>query len=163
MDYKNVPIFKPFVGNIPIGIKMDEKDSELLAELMKDGKAKIKALSRKLGLPMSTVHHRILRMEKDGIIKRYAAIPDYRKVGLPIAAYIFINVDYSKIESQEDVAGEIRKLPNVLDVSIVSGEIDIIAKIRAKDVDDMGEAVLKKLRTIKGIAKTVTAVVMKEI
>lgn len=141
---------------------MDEKDSEILAELMKDGKAKIKALSRKLGLPMSTVHHRILRMEKDGVIKRYAAIPDYRKVGLPIAAYIFINVDYTKIESQEDVAREIRRLPNVLDVSIVSGEIDIIAKIRAKDVDDMGDAVIKKLRTIKGIAKTVTAVVMKE-
>lgn len=141
---------------------MDEKDSEILTELMADGKAKIKALSRKLGLPMSTVHHRILRMEKDGIIKRYAAIPDYRKVGLPIAAYIFINVDYSKIQSQEDVAREISKLPNVLDVSIVSGEIDIIAKIRAKDVDDMGEAVIRRLRTIKGIAKTVTAVAMKE-
>ncbi len=141
---------------------MDEKDSEILAELMADGKAKIKALSRKLGLPMSTVHHRILRMEKDGIIKRYAAIPDYRKVGLPIAAYIFINVDYSKIQSQEDVASEISKLPNVLDVSIVSGEIDIIAKIRAKDVDDLGEAVIRRLRTIKGIAKTVTAVTMKE-
>ncbi len=163
MDYKNVLIFKPFVGILPIGIIMDEKDSEILAELMKDGKAKIKALSRKLGLPMSTVHHRILRMEKDGIIKRYAVIPDYRKVGLPIAAYIFINVDYSKIESQEDVAKEIRKLPNVLDVSMVSGEIDIITKIRAKDVDDMGDAVIKKLRTIKGIAKTVTAVVMKEV
>jgi DNA-binding Lrp family transcriptional regulator len=142
---------------------MDEKDREILSELMADGKAKIRLLSRKLGLPMSTVHHRILRMEKDGVINRYAAIPDYRQVGLPIAAYIFINVDYSKIDSQEDVAKEIRKLPNVLDVSIVSGEIDIIVKLRARDMDDLGESVIKKLRTIKGIAKTVTAVVMKEV
>jgi DNA-binding Lrp family transcriptional regulator len=142
---------------------MDEKDREILGELMADGKAKIKLLSRRLGLPMSTVHHRILRMEKDGVIKRYAAIPDYRKVGLPIAAYIFISVDYAKIDSQESVALEIKKLPNVLDVSIVSGEIDIVAKIRARDVDDLGESVIRKLRTIKGIAKTVTAVAMKEV
>ena len=126
----------------------DEKDREIMVALMADGKAKIKVISRKLGLPMSTVHHRILKMENEGVIARYAAIPDYRKIGLPIAAYVFINVDYSKIDSQEDVAKEIKKLPNVLDVSIVSGEIDIIAKIRAKDVDDLGESVIKKLRTI---------------
>jgi len=142
---------------------LDEKDKEILEAVMADGKAKIKVISRKLGLPMSTVHHRILKMENEGVIARYAAIPDYRKIGLPIAAYVFINVDYSKIDSQEDVAKEIKKLPNVLDVSIVSGEIDIIAKIRAKDVDDLGESVIKKLRTIKGIAKTVTAVAMKEV
>ena len=142
---------------------LDEKDREIMEALMADGKAKIKVISRKLGLPMSTVHHRILKMEKEGVIARYAAIPDYRKIGLPIAAYIFVNVDYSKIDSQEDVAKEIKKLPNVLDVSIVSGEIDIIVKIRAKDVDDLGESVIKKLRTIKGIAKTITAVAMKEV
>jgi DNA-binding Lrp family transcriptional regulator len=142
---------------------MDEKDREILKELMADGKAKIRALSRKLGLPMSTIHHRILRMEGDGVIAKYTAIPDYRKMGLPICAYVFINVDYSKIESQDAVAREIRKLPNVMDVSIVSGEIDIIARIRASDVDDLGDSVVVRLRRIKGVARTVTSVVMKEI
>lgn len=142
---------------------MDEKDADILRELMQDGKAKIRTLARKVGLPMSTVHHRILRMESEGLISRFAAIPDYKKIGLPICAYVFINVDYTKIESQESVAAQIRKLPNVQDVCIVSGDIDIIVKLRAKDVEDMSESVISRLRNIKGVARTVTSVVMKEI
>jgi DNA-binding Lrp family transcriptional regulator len=142
---------------------MDEKDADILRELMADGKAKIRAISRKAGLPMSTVHHRILRMESDGTIKRFSAIPDFKKIGLPICAYVFINVDYTKIESQDTVASQIRRLPNVAEVSIVSGEIDIIAKIRAKDVEDLSGSIIEKLRNIKGVSRTVTSVVMKEI
>ena len=142
---------------------MDEKDYDILEELMRDGKARIRSIAKKLGLPMSTVHHRILKMEKEGSIKKYSAIPDYRKIGLPVLTYIFVTVDYSKIKSQETVAREIRKIPNVLEVNMVSGEIDIIVKARAKDVDDLGKTVTEKLRNITGVDKTVTSVVMKEI
>ena len=142
---------------------MDARDKEILSELMIDGKAKIRKLSRKLGLPMSTVHHRILKMEKEGMIRRFAAIPDYKKIGLPICAYVFVNVDYSKIDSQDAVAVQIKKIPGMIDVCIVSGEIDIIAKVRAKDIDELSYTITEKLRNIKGVAKTVTSVVMKEI
>ncbi len=142
---------------------MDQKDMEILGELITDGKAKIKKIAKKLGLPMSTVHHRILRMEKEGLIKKYTAIPNYKKIGLPILAYVFANVDYSKATSQEEVACEIKKLPNIMEVNIVAGEIDIVAKIRVKDIDELSDVVIKKMRNIKGMAKTVTAVVMKEI
>lgn len=143
---------------------MDETDNEILGELMADGKVRIKLLAKKLGLPMSTVHHRIMKMEADGTIARYAAIPDYKKIGLPIVAYVFINVDYARIESsQNQVAMEIRKIPNVLEANIVSGEIDIIAKVRARDVDELSEVITRKMRNIKGVAKTVTSLVMKEV
>jgi len=142
---------------------MDKTDKEILGELAADGKAKIRKISKKTGLPMSTVHHRIARMEKDGLIRKYAAIPDYKKIGLPVCAYVLVNVEYSQIHSQEAVAREIRKLPNVLEVNIISGEIDIIAKVRSASIDELGETVISRLRNIKGVAKTVTSVVMKEI
>lgn len=142
---------------------IDEKDKEILAELMKDGKARIKKIGKKLGLPMSTVHHRILRMEKDRVIERYAAIPNYKHIGLPILAYVFVSVDYNKTSSQEDTAREIGGLPNVVETNIISGEIDIIVKVRAKDVDELSEVIIKKMRNIKGVAKTVTSIVMKAI
>ena len=135
----------------------------ILDELAKDGKARIKKLAKKSGLPMSTVHHRIAKMEREGVIRKYSAIPDYRKIGLPVCAYILVNVDYSGIHSQEAVAKEIKKLPNVLEANIISGEIDIIAKVRASDIDELGQTVIAKMRNIKGVAKTVTSVVMKEI
>lgn len=142
---------------------MDEKDREILEALMQDGKAKINQISRKLGLPMSTVHHRILKMEKGRIIKKYSALPDYRKIGLSVCAYVLVNVEYAGKFSQEAVAREIRKLPNVLEVNIVSGDTDIIAKVRGENVESLSSEVIEKLRNIKGVAKTVTSFVMKEI
>ncbi len=140
---------------------MDRVDREILAALEDDGKAGLKAIARKVGVPTSTAHHRIMRMEKNGVIRKYSAIPDYRKVGLPVCAYLLVNVSYSGISSQEEVARHIRKIPNILSVDIVSGEIDIIAKVRAEDIDSLGDTVIRRIRKIPGVAKTVTSVVMK--
>ena len=142
---------------------MDKKDKDILHELQQDGKAGIKKIAKIVGVPMSTAHHRILRMERDGVILKYAAVPDYRKVGLPVCAYLLVNVSYTGISSQEEVARQIRRIPNVLEASIVSGEIDIVAKVRAADIDELGETVIRKIRKIAGVSKTVTSVVMKEI
>lgn len=142
---------------------MDKTDSEILSALQDDAKAGLRKIAKRTGLPMSTAHHRILRMEKAGVIRRYAAIPDYRKIGLPVCAYVLVNVDYSGIRSQEAVAREIRRLPHVLEVDIISGEIDIIAKVRSADIDSLGDTVISRIRNLKGVAKTVTSVVMKEI
>lgn len=142
---------------------MDKTDAEILAALEMDGKAGLKKIAKQVGVPMSTAHHRILRMEKDGVIRKYAAIPDYRKIGLPVCAYLLVNVSYSGISSQEEVARQIRKVPGVLEANIVSGEIDIIAKVRAADIDELGETVIRKIRKMPGVSKTITSVVMKEI
>lgn len=142
---------------------MDRIDRGILALLESDGKAGIKKIARKMGLPMSTAHHRIIRMEREGVIRKYAAVPDYKKVGLPVCAYLLVNVSYGGISSQEEVARQIRKIPSVLEAAIVSGEIDIIAKVRAADIDNLGETVIGKIRKIPGVSRTVTSVVMKEI
>lgn len=142
---------------------MDRIDREILETLEEDGKAGLKKIAKRAGVPMSTAHHRVLRMEREGVIRKYAAMPDYRKIGLPVCAYLLVNVDYVGISSQEQVARQIRKIPGVLEAAIVSGEIDIIAKVRARDIDALGETVIGKIRKIPGVAKTVTSVAMKEI
>jgi DNA-binding Lrp family transcriptional regulator len=141
---------------------MDEIDGKILRELQEDGKAKLKKIAKKAGVPMSTAHHRIIRMEQDGVIRKYSAIPDFRKIGLPVCAYVFVTVDHANLRSQEEIAKELRKIPNVLEANIVSGELDIIVKARVKDVEDLGQTVVGKMRGIKGISKTVTSVVLKE-
>lgn len=141
---------------------MDKVDWDILRELQEDGKAKLKKIAKKAGVPMSTAHHRVLRMEREGIIRKYSAVPDYRKIELPVCAYIFVNVDHANLRSQEEIAKELRRIPNVLEANIVSGELDIIVKARARDVEDLGQTVVGKMRSVKGISKTVTSIVLKE-
>jgi len=142
---------------------MDHIDEEIVFELRKDGKTTVKEIARALGVPMSTVHHRIQKLEKDKVISRYEAIPDFKKMGLGVSAFVFVTVDYDKIESQEQVAKEIRKMHNVDATYMVTGETDILVHVRTHDIEELNDFIVRKLRTIKGIDKTRTSVVLKEI
>jgi DNA-binding Lrp family transcriptional regulator len=50
-------------------------------------------------------------------------------------------------------------LPEVQEVHIISGEWDILIKVKAKDVDSVGKYVVDKLRLVKGIERTLTCLV----
>ncbi len=154
---------KPGVKEKKAGAHMDRIDSEIIDFLQQDAKAGIKKIARSLGVPMSTVHHRIARMQNEGMIKRYTIVPDFKKAGIPVCAYVFVTVGHSGLGSQEAIAAQIRKIEHVSEANIVSGEIDIIAKIRAASVEEIGTKVIGKIREIKGVEGTVTSFVMREI
>ena len=58
--------------------------------------------------------------------------------------------------SQRKVAREIAGFSEVQEVNIISGEWDMLTKVKAKDVDSVGKFVVDKLRLIRGIEKTLT-------
>ena len=64
-----------------------------------------------------------------------------------------------KVLSQRKVAKKIAEFPEVQEAHIISGEWDILAKVKAKDVDSVGKFVVDKLRLIGGIERTLTSFV----
>lgn len=70
-------------------------------------------------------------------------------------AYILIEVTADKTKG---VLTKLQKVKGVTAVHAVTGPFDIIATIEAKDVKDLGDIVLSKIRTINGIEKTITCV-----
>ena len=141
----------------------DEKDNKVLKALAENSKARTSQLSKELRMPITTVHNRIKKLEKEGIIKSYTIIQDYKKLGKDILGYILVTVMYTlpsgeKI-SQEQVAKKIKAL-GAEEVSIVAGGTDIIVKIRVKDVAELNDFVIKKLRAIDGVDKTQTLIVL---
>ena len=54
-------------------VEIDNKDIQLLEILEKNSKSPVQELSDKTGIPASTVHHRIKKLEANNIIKRYSA------------------------------------------------------------------------------------------
>ncbi|MDH5450845.1 MAG: Lrp/AsnC ligand binding domain-containing protein, partial [Candidatus Bathyarchaeota archaeon] len=61
--------------------------------------------------------------------------------------------------SQRRLAEQISKLPEVQEVHIITGDWDILMKVKDKNVDAIGKFVIDKLRTVKGIQKTLTCMV----
>jgi len=140
-------------------MKLDEKDKKILKLIQKNAKMKAREIARKINSPITTVFAKIKRMEKEGIIKEYSAILDPKLLGLETLAFIFISFSKSEGVSQIETVNEIAKFPEVQEVHIISGEWDILVKVRAKNSEEIGKFVVEKLRDIRGIEKTLTSVV----
>ena len=85
------------------------------------------------------------------------AIPDYPKIGLPVTAFVLVTYTPTNDRSQQDVAREIAKLENVVEVHVVAGQWDIILKARGASLQEIGELVVNQLRKIPGVGHTVTS------
>ena len=146
---------------------MDAKDEKILELLKENSKLTTHQIAKKILMPITTVHSRIKKLKKEGIIKKYSIELDHKKLGKSISAYIHIIVDYKSLKEtkkmQHDLARNLKQHECVEEVAMVAGGIDIIIKVRVKDVDELDSLVTKYLRNIEGIEKTQTMIVLNEI
>lgn len=139
------------------------KDRKILEILKDDCKMPSWKMSEKTGIPITTIHNRIKKMERDGTIKGYKAIIDNKKLGKNVQAYVTFSLNPGPKISEEDIAMRVCKLPEVAECSIITGSSDILLKITTTDIDALNDFVMKNLRTLKGAKSTTTAIVLKEI
>ena len=57
---------------------------------------------------------------------------------------------------EHEIYNKLSKIPQVLELYMLSGEYDLIAKIEANDFNEIGDIVLSKIRSIKGVIDTKT-------
>jgi DNA-binding Lrp family transcriptional regulator len=149
-------------------IKIDEKDIAILQLIQENSKLTAKQIAKKINSPITTVFAKTKRMEEIGIIKQYRAILAPEKLNLGTAAFILASVSYrSKTDdtpvSQRVIAEEIARFPEVQEVHIITGDWDLLVKLRAENVDAVGKLVVDKLRLIKGIEKTLTCMIFETV
>lgn len=144
-------------------MELDKKDLKIIEILKENSNQTTSQISKKFNIPITTVHNRIKKLEKLGVIKNYTVVLDYKKLDKGILSYILVSVMYTlpngKKVAQEDIAREIKKI-GAEEVSIVTGGTDLIIKVRVKDVDELNDFVIKKLRSIDGVDKTQTLIVL---
>jgi len=139
----------------------DKTDRDLLRELQIDSNRNTSQLSKKLGVPRTTIHNRIKHLEKEGYIKGYKAIVDGAKVGRSLT--VLMGVVAGEEIGAKELAESIRKFPQVEDVYIVSGQYDLIVKLRLKDTNELASLIFsidRGIRSIHGITKTESMIVL---
>jgi DNA-binding Lrp family transcriptional regulator len=143
--------------------KIDDKDLKILNLLQKNCKMTAKEIAQIIDSPVTTVFAKIKRMEEFGIIKDYNAVLDANKLDKGTTAFILASVSYGSKESaqqsQRKIAKEIAKFPEVQEVHIITGDWDMLIKVKEKEVAAIGKFVIDKLRLVEGIEKTLTCMV----
>ena len=141
---------------------IDEIDHQILMLLQEDARLSNAALAEKVGLTSSTVHERVRKLERKGIIKGYAASVNPELLGKPITAFIRLTVDsvrQSYIESKKSVMEVAAAEADVLECHGVAGEDCYMLKVRVASPLEL-EKLLERIRTHAPIVRTTTSIVM---
>lgn len=145
---------------------LDKKDLGIIEVLKHNSNFSTQQISKKTGIPITTVHNHIKKLEKSGVIEGYTVNLNSKKIGKNVAAYINVIVDYKLLKekniSQHELAKKLKRQEIAEEVALVTGETDILLKIRVKNVEELDDFVTKHLRNIEGIEKTRTMVVLHE-
>ena len=135
---------------------LDDLDRRLLALLQADARQSTAALARRLGVARTTVLARLARLERERVIVGYtvrlAADQDDRAV----QAYVGIEVDPKKAR---EVTLRLAALPELRQLSSVSGEFDFIALLRAASTARL-DALLDEIGETAGVVRTTSSVVL---
>lgn len=130
-------------------IKLDELDKNILRKLQHDATISYKDLAAEIGAPESTIYDRTKRLKEQKVIKAIVPLLDHEKLGISTTAYIRVSID--KISEIRKIAEQIAHLDEVLEVHEISGEWDILIKVKVKTNKELRDLEVEKIGSIKGI------------
>lgn len=139
--------------------RIDDLDLKILSELSNDASISVPKLSKKVNINASVVYSRIKRLIKRGLIKKFTVIINDEALGLNVKALTGINMD-SKL--RDNVLTELFKIPEVREVSEVTGRFDVLVTMNARSLDEMHQLISEKVGRIEGVQKTETFIEMRK-
>jgi DNA-binding Lrp family transcriptional regulator len=132
------------------------KDVELrlIAELMKNSRRSDRELARAVGASQPTVSRLIRKLEKEGVVKEYTMIPDFKQLGYEIMAFQFLGKPETHDDAKREVlrkgAMELEKKTPQANIMVVDGQGLGKGRVVINLYRDYGEYV-KGLETIKSL------------
>ena len=123
---------------------------------------KIVAIAKKLREPPTTVHYNVKQMEREKVIRGYKAVFDYNLIDEGFCSYVLVNLAAEEYADPERLAKELSGFSQIESVDIITGEWEMLLKIRTRDVDEFYQFV-KNVLSKKGIAKTTSLTSLKQL
>ena len=74
-----------------------------------------------------------------------------------IAAYILIQAEASQAAI---VAAALRALPGVSETACLAGPYDVIARVQARDIDELAKLVALRVQALDGVTRTMSCPVV---
>ena len=145
-----------------MNINIDDKDLKILSILQSNGRIAISELATRLNLSDTPCLRRVKKLEQAGVISGYSALINPDGLGLNAMVYVFIRLTENSNISADLFENAMKKLPEVLECSVITGSHDYLLKIIANDLLGYESFVKKSLGSLTCIASIESTVVLKQ-
>jgi Lrp/AsnC family transcriptional regulator len=114
---------------------LDEFDKKILDRLQRDSTVAVAELAEQVGLSQSTCWRRINLLEQAGIIRSRVALLDAKALGLEVTVFANIKLSAHGRRSLSEFEEAISQYPDVVECYTMSGEMDFLLRIVARDIE----------------------------
>ena len=141
-------------------LQLDKLDFQIIQEMMNDAEISYADLGKKLFVSGGTIHVRIKKLEELKVVTGKKLSIDLRALGYDVIAFIGIYLEKSSL--YDDVAKELKKIPQIVRVNYTTGNYSMFAEIVCKDIRQLRFVLHDELQKIKGIERTETLISLEE-
>jgi len=127
---------------------LDDMDKKIINLLRKDCLTPFVKIAKALEVNEGTIRHRVKKLTSHGIIKRFTVATDPTILGFGALAFVVVTVNPGQVQQ---VAHELAKLQNVLEVHEVHTYGDLLLKVRAPSLSDIANILSNEIKTIEGV------------
>jgi Lrp/AsnC family transcriptional regulator len=143
-------------------IVLDSIDLRILDVLQGDATVAIAEISDRVGLSQTPCWKRIKRLEREGVIERRVAILNRDRLGLGVTVIVAIRTTQHSDGWLQAFADGVARIPEVVEFYRMSGEIDYLLKVVARDIADY-DRIYRKLTKVAPLHDVSSSFAMQEI
>ncbi|RUA27555.1 Lrp/AsnC ligand binding domain-containing protein [Marivirga salinae] len=140
--------------------QLDNTDLAILNILMQDARRPFTEVAEEVFVSPGTVHVRMRKMEKLGLIKNSQLQVDLSKLGLDVTA--FLGVYLQKSSLYDDVVSALKAIPEIVDCHYTTGAYSMFVKIVCRDTNHLKNILHDFIQPIEGIERTETFISLEE-
>jgi len=139
-------------------MRLDALDKKILASLQENGRMALSAIAERAGVAPATVHERLAKLRGAGVVKGFTVLLDPKALGYSVTALVHVRVELTG--GLQATVDALAKIPEVEEVHLITGEYDLVVKVRARDTVHLQEVLLQKLHKVPGFVRSATEVCM---
>jgi Lrp/AsnC family transcriptional regulator, leucine-responsive regulatory protein len=144
-------------------LTLNRTDRRLLEILQRDGHLTNQELAERVSLSPSACLRRVRALEESGVIRRYVAIIDPRKVGLPLTAFVNVKLEKRGRMPTDAFARAVKDWPEVLGCHSLTGDMDYLLRVQVGDLEHFSRFVMDSLLKLPGVLDVKSSFVLEEI
>ena len=134
-------------------MELDSKDLKIIENLKQNSREPIREISKKTRIRPSTAHQRIQRLIENKVIEKFTVKLNNKLVGENFIVFMLV-----KGSTTEYIDSRFLNDRHVKEVFGVTGEYDLLIKLKFRNVEDFNDFVINFRKNRKEIQSTLTMV-----
>jgi Lrp/AsnC family leucine-responsive transcriptional regulator len=147
------------MANFPL----NRTDRRLLDMLQRNGNITNLELAEKVSLSPSACLRRVRALEEAGVIRRYVALVDPRKIGLALMGFVNVKLEKRGRTPTDAFARAVKDWPEVMACHALTGEMDYLLRVQVADLDHFARFVMESLLKHPGVLDVKSSFVLEEV